>query len=103
MIGGLKCKCDWNGVEQILFLTGKLAERGLERILQAMQPADFTYRVLNIGVNVAALMSAEMINRRLQNVDGIDRIIVPGLCAGDLDQSSRRLGIPVLRGPDEMK
>ncbi|MGH8513256.1 MAG: DUF6513 domain-containing protein, partial [Gammaproteobacteria bacterium] len=37
-------------MEQILFLTGKLAERGLERILQAMQPADFTYRVLNIGV-----------------------------------------------------
>ncbi len=100
---GLKSKCDWNGVEQILFLTGKLAERGLERILQAMQPVDFTYRVLNIGVNVAALMSAEMINRRLQDVDGIDRIIVPGLCAGDLDQCSRRFGIPILRGPDEMK
>jgi len=57
-------------VERILFLTGKLAERGLERILEGMQPADFTYRVLNIGVNVAALMSAEMINRRLQGVDG---------------------------------
>ena len=39
--------------ERILFLTGKLAEKQLRLILAAMQP-DFEYRVLEMGVKVAA-------------------------------------------------
>ena len=42
--------------KKILFITGKLAERQLRRILNSMKP-DFTFKINQIGVNVAALMS----------------------------------------------
>jgi len=88
--------------EHILFLTGKLAEKQLHQILEKMQP-DFTYTVHQIGVKVAALMTAEMITRRLKDTFNADRIIVPGRCRGDLDQLSQHLNTPVERGPEELK
>ena len=36
--------------ERILFLTGRLAEKQLERVLESMQPTDFAYRVKQIGI-----------------------------------------------------
>ena len=36
--------------EKILFLTGKLAQKRLERILKEMEPVEFTYEIRNIGV-----------------------------------------------------
>ena len=48
-------------------------------------------------------MTARMIGRRLDDLDGVDRIIVPGLCRGDLDALSEDLGIPVLRGTVDVK
>ena len=50
----------------ILFLTGKLAQKRLQRVLDAMQPVEFDYEIRNIGVSVAALMTAQMIGRRLK-------------------------------------
>ena len=88
--------------EHILFLTGKLAEKQLHSILEKMQPA-FSYTVHQPGVKVAALMTADMIARRLNDTFGADRIIVPGRCRGDLDALSAKLGLPVSRGPEELK
>lgn len=88
--------------EHILFLTGKLAEKQLHQILQAMQPG-FDYSVHQLGLTVAALMTADMIRRRLKETFGADRILVPGRCRGDLEALSRDLGIPVERGPNELK
>ena len=62
--------------EKILFLTGKLAQRQLERILNTMKP-EFSYKINQIGVNVAALMSESIIMRRLPKTQEFDRIIVP--------------------------
>jgi hypothetical protein len=87
----------------ILFLTGKLAEKSLHKVLEAMQPTEFSYEVYNIGVSVAALMTSAMIDRRLEHARGADRVLVPGLCAGDLEATSRRLGVPVERGPEDLK
>ena len=70
--------------EHILFLTGKLAEKQLRRTLEEMRP-DFNYTVHVLGVTVAALMTAEMIGRRLTETFGADRLLVPGRCRGDLD------------------
>ena len=89
--------------EHLLFLTGKLAERRLNKVLASMQPVEFSYEVRNIGVSVAALMTGQMLIRRLDQLDGVDRIIVPGLCRGDLDAVSAHVGIPVVRGPEELK
>jgi dihydropteroate synthase-like protein len=88
--------------EHILFLTGKLAEKQLHLILQKMQP-DFTYTVHQLGLKVAALMTADMIHRRLKDTFGADRIIVPGRCRGDLEALAKELQISIERGPEELK
>jgi len=88
--------------EHILFLTGKLAEKQLRNILQKMQP-EFTYTVHQLGLKVAALMTADMIGRRLTDTFGADRILVPGRCRGDLETLSADMGLPIERGPDELK
>jgi dihydropteroate synthase-like protein len=88
--------------EHILFLTGSLAEKQLRSILEKMQP-DFSYKVHQLGLKVAALMTADMIERKLKDTFGATKIIVPGRCRGDLDVLSQKLGIPVVRGTDEVK
>lgn len=89
--------------EHILFLTGHLAEKSLRKVLDAMQPAPFTHTVQDIGISVAGLMTADMIRRRLAAPVAAGRIVVPGRCRGDLDELSRHYGVPVARGPDELK
>ena len=89
--------------EHILFLTGQLAERQLIRVLEEMAPDEFTWQVHQLGLKVAALMTADMIRRRLTDTFGAQRILVPGRCRGDLDDLSRHFGIPVERGPEELK
>ena len=88
--------------ERILFLTGKLAEKQLRQILTAMEP-DFYYKVKEMGVKVAALMTTDMIARRLKDTEGATRIVIPGRCRGDIDTLSQHLGVPVERGPEEVK
>ena len=87
--------------EKILFLTGKLAKRQLERILNSMKP-EFSYQINQIGVNVAALMSESIIMRRLSKNQSFDRIIVPGKFRGNLKKLSNFFNIPVERGPDDV-
>ncbi len=89
--------------EHILFLTGKLAEKRLHRVLESMHPVEFSYEVRNIGVSVAALMTADMIKRRVTETNGVDRLIVPGLCRGDLEALGEHLGIPIIRGTVDVK
>jgi dihydropteroate synthase-like protein len=87
----------------ILFLTGKLAEKSLRKVLAAMQPAEFEYQIAQLGISVAALMTPEFIARRLPDAHGADRIVVPGLCRGDLQPLAQKYGVPVERGPDDLK
>jgi dihydropteroate synthase len=89
--------------EKILFLTGHLAERRLRRVLTEMAAPEFTWDIRDIGVQVAALMTADLIERRLTG-DGLgaDRVLVPGHCAGDLAALSDTLGLPVERGPEDL-
>jgi dihydropteroate synthase-like protein len=101
-------------MEHILFLTGHLAHGSLERVLAGMAPAPFTWEARDLGLQVAGLMTADMVQRRiaLPVVDAgdgtgaprrIDRIVLPGRCRGDLDALARHFGIPVQRGPEEVK
>jgi hypothetical protein len=88
--------------EKILFLTGKLAQARLQRVLQSMQPLEFVFEIRDLGLSVAALMTASMIARRLNDTGGAGRIVVPGLCRGDLDAVAAQLSVPVERGPDDL-
>ena len=89
--------------EHIVFLTGRLAQPALERVLAGIDDAPFTWEVREIGLQVAALMTADMIRRRVAAPVAADRIIVPGRCRGDVDALSAHYGMPVQRGPEELK
>ncbi len=88
--------------ERILFLTGKLAEKSLNKVLAEMPPAGFTYEIAQLGISVAALMTPDFIARRLPDARGADRILVPGLCRGDLAPLAEKFGVPVAHGPDDL-
>ncbi len=90
-------------MEHILFLTGRLAQHSLEKVLAGMAPAPFSWEVREIGLQVAGLMTADMIRRRVEKPAGTDRIMVPGRCRGDLDALAQHYGLPVERGPEELK
>ena len=52
-------------MEHIVFLTGRLAQASLERVLASIADAPFTWEVREIGLQVAALMTADMVQRRV--------------------------------------
>lgn len=89
--------------EHLLFLTGTLAGPSLRRVLTDMEPVEFTWEVRELGLKVAALMTGEMIQRRLDHTGNADRVIIPGRCRGDLDELSRVFGVTFERGPEELR
>ncbi len=94
-------------IQNLLFLTGKLAEKSLNKVLSEVQgnpkTPPFKYRVEQIGVSVAALMTPDLIARRVKQTGDADKVIVPGLCQGDLTKLEAQYGIPVERGPEDLK
>jgi dihydropteroate synthase len=85
-----------------LFLTGHLAEKRLRQVLGALDDLDFSWSVQDIGLQVAALMTTDLIHRRLSDKMGADRILVPGHCRGDLGELGAVLGVPIERGPVDL-
>ncbi|MGQ2966249.1 DUF6513 domain-containing protein, partial [Methylophilus sp.] len=92
---------------KLLFLTGKLAEHSLHQVLASIvadsKQSPFEYEVKHIGVSVAALMTPSLIARRVPKVENIDKVILPGLCQGDLQPLVAQWGVPVERGPKDLK
>lgn len=90
---------------QILFVTGKLAEPALRRTLADLAPRlgqDCAVAVLPI--TVAALATTAWIARHLTPPPDTGRVILPGLCNGDLDVFRQNWGaIPVERGPKDLR
>ena len=89
--------------ERILFLTGKLAESSLSKTLETISDPGFDYEIRVLGVSVAALMTTDLIARRLEAVEGFDRVVLPGRCRGELDPLREKFQVPFERGPDELK
>jgi dihydropteroate synthase-like protein len=88
--------------ERLLLLTGRLAYPRLERMVRSFGDAARAWRVHDIGVKVAALMTQEIILRRLPRPVEADRVILPGRCRADLALLTRELGAAVERGPEEI-
>jgi dihydropteroate synthase-like protein len=89
--------------ERILFLTGHLAYPRLEQVLGGLGDPGFEWSILDIGVKVAALMTENIIARRLPHPVNANRILVPGRCRADLDRLAQQFGVPFERGPEELK
>ncbi len=88
-----------------LFLTGKLAEPALRRTLADLGPrAGFEYTVAVLPITVVALATTPWIASHFRPDAGIDRIILPGLCNGDLDVLRATWGTVVIeKGPDDFR
>ncbi|HEY1782944.1 MAG TPA: DUF6513 domain-containing protein [Roseiarcus sp.] len=89
--------------ERVLFLTGRLAESRLEKVLKGIEPAPFDWSIFNVGVKVAALMTEPILMRRLPRPIDADRVVVPGRCRADLARLAQAFERPFERGPDELK
>jgi dihydropteroate synthase-like protein len=88
----------------LLFVTGKLAEPALRRTLADLAPrAGFEYSVAVLPISVVALATTPWIANHLELPRSIDRLVLPGLCAGDLAMVAERAGIPVERGPKDLR
>ncbi len=73
-------------------------------MLASLAPAvGFEYSVQVLGITVAALMTTDWIARRLQVPPGTARVILPGYCQGDLDVVAAAAGVPVERGPRDLR
>jgi dihydropteroate synthase-like protein len=88
--------------ERVLFVTGRLAEPALRRVLAEVAPP-FSCEVAVLGITVAALMTTEWIARRLRVPDGTDLVLIPGLCEGDPGVIAAPHGTRVEKGPKDLR
>jgi dihydropteroate synthase-like protein len=89
--------------EHIHFVTGRLAEFSLRRMLDELAPrAGFDYSLSVLNITVAALMTPEWIARKLRVPPEATRVVVPGYCQGDLAPIAAVAGVPVERGPKDL-
>ena len=89
--------------EKVLFLTGRLAEFSLRRVLKTLaDEAGFDYEVHVLGISVAALMHADWIARKLTIEGRFDRVIVPGWCQGELKLLENQFQTPFELGPKDL-
>lgn len=90
--------------DRILFVTGKLAEPALRRVLAELAPAaGFAFDVAVMPITVAALLTTPWVAKRLSVPDGTSRVILPGLCNGELAAVEAVANVPVQRGPADLR
>lgn len=90
---------------RVVFLTGRLAEPALRRVLAGMAPP-FPYEVNVLGITVAALMTTEWIARHVnpsERPKGTDLVLIPGLCEGDPQVIAEKCGQRVEKGPNDLR
>ena len=85
-----------------LCVTGKLAAPALRATLGALPPS-VACEIAVFPISVAALMDVRYVSRHLPSADGFDRVLLPGLCRGELQPLADRLGVDVVLGPADLK
>ena len=88
---------------RILFVTGRLAEFALRRVLDDLAPrANFSVEIAVLPISVAALMTTKWVARHLEVPPGVTRVILPGHCRGDLSTIEAKAGVTVALGPEDL-
>jgi dihydropteroate synthase len=83
-----------------LFVTGRLAEPALRGVASEL---GIDHQIAVMNISVAALMTTRWIARRLKVPPGVDSIVIPGLCEGDVDTLQQAVGLPVRKGPADVR
>jgi dihydropteroate synthase len=90
--------------EHVHFVTGRLAAESLHNVLADLAPrVDFDYSVGVLGISVAALMTPRWVAQRLALPAGTTRVVIPGYCLGELGELQAAAGVPVDRGPKDLR
>jgi dihydropteroate synthase len=91
---------------RVIFVTGRLAEPALRRVLTEMAPP-FAYDVTVLNITVAALMTTAWIAHNLalpgQVAEGTGLVLIPGLCEGDPQVIEEKFGVRVEKGPKDLR
>jgi dihydropteroate synthase-like protein len=88
----------------ILFVTGKLAEPALRLLLAELgAQVGFDYSVAVLPITVAALATTPWIARHLIIPPGVDRVLLPGSCGGELAVLASAGLVLVERGPKDLR
>src|SRR5262245_13580302 len=89
---------------RILFVTGKLAEPALRRVLADLaSKAKFEAEVAVLPITVAALMTADWVRRHLKVPDNVEVVVLPGLCRGDPDELEAEVQRAIKLGPKDLR
>jgi dihydropteroate synthase-like protein len=87
-----------------LFVTGKLAEPALRRTLASLGPdVGFEAAVAVLPISVAALATTTWIGSHLTVPEDVDRVVLPGLCRGDMHLLQQQHDRPFERGPADLR
>src|SRR5262249_20311412 len=79
-------------------------EPALRRILHEVAPrAGFEFSVAVLPITVIALATTRWVASHLESPRGVDRVILPGLCLGELSDVQRNVTAPVERGPKDLR
>jgi dihydropteroate synthase len=96
-------KADGHQPERILFVTGRLAEFALRRVLESLgSQVKMDYEIQELGISVAALMHADWVARKLTLEKKYDRVILPGWCQGELEVLESQFQTLFERGPKDL-
>ena len=91
---------------RVLFVTGRLAEPSLRRVLAEMAPP-FACDVAVLNITVAALMTTGWIANHLELPGPMpgdtDLVLIPGLCEGDPQLVAETCGRRVEKGPGDLR
>jgi len=92
-------------MSHVLFVTGKLAEPALRRVVgELAQVEKFDYSVAIMPISVAALAPTNWIATHIPPPVNVDRVILPGMCRGDLDVLAKAWpGVAIERGPNDLQ
>jgi dihydropteroate synthase len=82
-------------------VTGQLAREPLERLAEGGRlPGEC--RIEPLPISVAALVTLPFLRQKLKCAEG-ERVLLPGLCKVNLEEASRALGVPVQKGPKDLR
>ena len=101
-----RCKPGWYfmSTEKIHFVTGRLAESSLRKIVSQIAFAGgFEFSIQVLPITVAALLTPKWIAPRLRVPAHTTRIILPGYCEGDLTPILEMTNVPVEFGPKDLR
>ncbi|MBK8003543.1 MAG: dihydropteroate synthase [Gemmatimonadetes bacterium] len=94
---------DGRGVpSRVLFVTGKLAEPALRRVLGGLA-LPFQWDIAVMRITVAALLNTPWIAKFLEVPPGTDLILLPGLTEGDTGILTERFGVRAEKGPKDLR